>query len=63
MLPEKELTPERLAETLSGLLGDRARLERMSEGARKMAHPDAAKEIARMAARLAGAVSGLEAIG
>jgi UDP-N-acetylglucosamine--N-acetylmuramyl-(pentapeptide) pyrophosphoryl-undecaprenol N-acetylglucosamine transferase len=58
MLPEKELTPERLAETLAGLLGDRARLERMSEAARKMAHPDAAKEIAEMAARLAGVVSG-----
>ena len=58
MLPEKELTPERLAETLAGLLGDRARLERMSEAARKMAHPDAAKEIARMAGRLAGVVSG-----
>ncbi len=58
MLPEKELTPERLAETLSGLLGDRARLERMSEAARKMAHPDAARKIARMAGRLAGVASG-----
>ena len=46
-----------LVETMAGLLGDRARLERMSEAARKMAHPDAAKEIARMAGRLAGVVS------
>ncbi|HLH09619.1 MAG TPA: undecaprenyldiphospho-muramoylpentapeptide beta-N-acetylglucosaminyltransferase [Terriglobales bacterium] len=54
LLPEKELTPERLADTLVGLLADRARLARMSLAARNLAHPDAAKEIAGMAARLAG---------
>jgi len=41
-------------ETVGSLLGDRARLERMGEAAKKLSHPNAARDIAVMAARLAG---------
>ena len=43
-----------LAETIAALLGDARRLQLMSEAARGMAHPDAARDIAAMAVRLAG---------
>ena len=43
-----------LADTLAALLADPGRLQRMSQAARKLAHPDAAGDIAAMAARLAG---------
>jgi UDP-N-acetylglucosamine--N-acetylmuramyl-(pentapeptide) pyrophosphoryl-undecaprenol N-acetylglucosamine transferase len=43
-----------LAETIAALLGDPARLARMSEAARGLAHPNAARDIAAMAARVAG---------
>ena len=43
-----------LADTLAALLADPGRLQRMSQAARKLAHPDAAADIAAMAARLAG---------
>ena len=43
-----------LAETVAALLGDPARLARMSEAARDLAHPNAARDIAAMAARVAG---------
>jgi len=35
-------------------LGDPGRLRRMSEAAKRLAHPDAARDIGEMAARLAG---------
>ncbi len=54
VIPEAGLTAERLVETVSKLLGDRARLARMGTTARRLAHPDAAGAIAAMAARLAG---------
>jgi UDP-N-acetylglucosamine--N-acetylmuramyl-(pentapeptide) pyrophosphoryl-undecaprenol N-acetylglucosamine transferase len=54
MLEQSKLTRQSLIETVSSLLCDRARLEKMSEAARKMAHPDAAARIAAMAARIAG---------
>jgi len=53
VIPEAGLTAERLVETVSKLLGDRARLAQMGAAARRLAHPDAAAEIAAMAARLA----------
>jgi UDP-N-acetylglucosamine--N-acetylmuramyl-(pentapeptide) pyrophosphoryl-undecaprenol N-acetylglucosamine transferase len=43
-----------LAETIAALLGDSLRLRAMSEAARELAHPNAARDIAAMAARLAG---------
>ncbi len=43
-----------LVETIVALLTDPARLARMSGAARRMAHPDAAREIAELAAKVAG---------
>ena len=43
-----------LAETIAALLNDPPRLQKMGSAARSLAHPDAAQEIAAMAARLAG---------
>jgi UDP-N-acetylglucosamine--N-acetylmuramyl-(pentapeptide) pyrophosphoryl-undecaprenol N-acetylglucosamine transferase len=57
MLEEPVLNSEALVQGVGALLGDRARLEKMSMAARSLAHPDAAREIAEMAARLAGATS------
>ncbi len=54
MIMENELTPARLTETVLGLMRDRTRLIRMAQAARVLAHPDAACEIAAIAARLAG---------
>jgi UDP-N-acetylglucosamine--N-acetylmuramyl-(pentapeptide) pyrophosphoryl-undecaprenol N-acetylglucosamine transferase len=42
-----------LAETIAALLGDPRRLQMMSEAARGLAHPNAARDIAAMAARVA----------
>jgi UDP-N-acetylglucosamine--N-acetylmuramyl-(pentapeptide) pyrophosphoryl-undecaprenol N-acetylglucosamine transferase len=53
MIEESQLTPARLAETVISLMGNRARLIAMGEAARKLSHPNAAREIAVMAARLA----------
>lgn len=49
MIIEKEMTPERLLESLVGLLRDPVRLRAMGERARTLAHPDAALRIAEMA--------------
>jgi UDP-N-acetylglucosamine--N-acetylmuramyl-(pentapeptide) pyrophosphoryl-undecaprenol N-acetylglucosamine transferase len=56
MLPECELRPERLTATVCSLMCAPVRLARMSEAARSLAHPDAAGEIARMAAKLTGSL-------
>src|SRR5207253_2036131 len=53
-LEETKLDEVWLVETVSTLLGDSQRLARMSEAARSLAHPNAAHDIAEMAARLAG---------
>jgi UDP-N-acetylglucosamine--N-acetylmuramyl-(pentapeptide) pyrophosphoryl-undecaprenol N-acetylglucosamine transferase len=53
LLKESELTPEKLVETVRELLGNRVRLAEMAEAARKLAHPNAAGEIAAMAAKAA----------
>ena len=44
----------RLAQTVVELLSDKARLKVMGKKARTLAHKDAAGELARMAAELAG---------
>jgi UDP-N-acetylglucosamine--N-acetylmuramyl-(pentapeptide) pyrophosphoryl-undecaprenol N-acetylglucosamine transferase len=54
LVEETKLDRVWLADTISALLGDPARLRRMSEAARKLAHPNAARDIGEMAARLAG---------
>ncbi len=54
LLPQAELTGERLVAEVASLLIDREALARMSEAARGFAHPDAAAKIASLAARVAG---------
>jgi UDP-N-acetylglucosamine--N-acetylmuramyl-(pentapeptide) pyrophosphoryl-undecaprenol N-acetylglucosamine transferase len=54
LLPQAEVTPERLVTEIASLLCDRAGLARMAEAARGFAHPDAAAKIASLAARVAG---------
>jgi UDP-N-acetylglucosamine--N-acetylmuramyl-(pentapeptide) pyrophosphoryl-undecaprenol N-acetylglucosamine transferase len=58
LVPEAELTRERLVDAVAGLLNDSAARQKMSAAARTMAHADAAGTIAAIAARLAGAASG-----
>jgi UDP-N-acetylglucosamine--N-acetylmuramyl-(pentapeptide) pyrophosphoryl-undecaprenol N-acetylglucosamine transferase len=52
MVLESELTPERVVEALSGLLDDRERRLAIGVAAKRLAHSDAAGEIARMCAGL-----------
>jgi UDP-N-acetylglucosamine--N-acetylmuramyl-(pentapeptide) pyrophosphoryl-undecaprenol N-acetylglucosamine transferase len=54
MIEESSLDPTRLVETVAGLFADSSRVERMATAARSRAHPDAALQIASIAARLAG---------
>ncbi|HET8626556.1 MAG TPA: undecaprenyldiphospho-muramoylpentapeptide beta-N-acetylglucosaminyltransferase [Thermomicrobiales bacterium] len=54
LLPEADLTPERLRATLDDLLADPARLARMGAAARALARPDAADALADELLRLAG---------
>lgn len=46
VVPDDELTPEWLAATTTGLLGDGERLRRMGEASRSLARPDAALRVA-----------------
>jgi UDP-N-acetylglucosamine--N-acetylmuramyl-(pentapeptide) pyrophosphoryl-undecaprenol N-acetylglucosamine transferase len=57
VIEESNLTSERLVETVTALLSDRTRVEKMGVAARKLSHPKAAQEIAQIAAQLAGARS------
>jgi len=54
VVEESKLEGVWLAETIAALLGDPRRLHVMSEAARGLAHPNAARDIAGMAARMAG---------
>jgi UDP-N-acetylglucosamine--N-acetylmuramyl-(pentapeptide) pyrophosphoryl-undecaprenol N-acetylglucosamine transferase len=54
MLEESNLTSSTLVETISGLFSDPARLQAMAAAARELSHPSAARDIAAMAASLAG---------
>jgi len=55
LIPDRELTPERLSEVLARLCADRGLLAAMAARARARAAPDAAAELARSCLRLAGA--------
>ena len=59
VVEESKLEGVWLAETVATLLGDPRRLEMMSAAARELAHPHAARDIAAMAAQLAGIESDL----
>lgn len=52
LIPESELTQGRLAQTVTELLSDPARLKEMAEKARSLGHRDAAGQVAEMAAAL-----------
>jgi len=54
LLEETKLDMVWLVETVSSLLKDPGRLRRMGDAARKLSHPNAARDIAELAARLAG---------
>jgi len=54
LLPQAELSGDRLTQEIVSLFGDRARLSQMGAAARKFAHPQASAEIAALAARIAG---------
>jgi UDP-N-acetylglucosamine--N-acetylmuramyl-(pentapeptide) pyrophosphoryl-undecaprenol N-acetylglucosamine transferase len=53
LIPESELTPEKLAQTVIELLSDPVKLQAMGEKARTLAHKDAAGEMAEMVFKLA----------
>ena len=52
LIPEAELTPERLSSSVGALLTDAVRLQALGAAARKLAHPDAAHRIAQMAVEM-----------
>lgn len=54
LLLQPELTADRLVNEIAALLRDRARLAQMSAAARRLSHPNAAAQIADLAARAAG---------
>src|SRR6202043_960181 len=54
VVEESKLEGVWLAETIATLLQDPRRLQAMSQAARQLSHPNAARDIAAMAARVAG---------
>jgi UDP-N-acetylglucosamine--N-acetylmuramyl-(pentapeptide) pyrophosphoryl-undecaprenol N-acetylglucosamine transferase len=54
LIPEAELTSARLVKAVGELLADKKRLGEMAAAARRLARPNAAQDIAKMAASLAG---------
>src|SRR4051812_42825861 len=54
LIPQSQLTSDLLAKSIIDLLQDQARLAKMSAAAKQLAHPDAGREIAEMAAAIAG---------
>jgi UDP-N-acetylglucosamine--N-acetylmuramyl-(pentapeptide) pyrophosphoryl-undecaprenol N-acetylglucosamine transferase len=54
MLEESQLNSKSLVDAVASLFNEPAQLEKMSIAARKLSHPNAALDIAAMAARLAG---------
>jgi UDP-N-acetylglucosamine--N-acetylmuramyl-(pentapeptide) pyrophosphoryl-undecaprenol N-acetylglucosamine transferase len=66
MILEAELTPEKLAETIRGLIADRPRLARMEKAAGLLGRPEAAKEITDVCVELVerrwGSIKGRAAV-
>ncbi len=60
VVEESKLEGVWLAETIAALLGDPRRLQAMSEAARELAHPNAARDIAALAVRVAGIQGAIE---
>ena len=58
VVEESKLEGVWLAETIAALLQDPQKLQRMSHAARELAHPNAAKDIAAMAVKIAGIEEG-----
>jgi UDP-N-acetylglucosamine--N-acetylmuramyl-(pentapeptide) pyrophosphoryl-undecaprenol N-acetylglucosamine transferase len=54
VVEESKLEGVWLAETIAALLQDTERLQKMGHAARRLSHPNAAREIAAMAARVGG---------
>jgi UDP-N-acetylglucosamine--N-acetylmuramyl-(pentapeptide) pyrophosphoryl-undecaprenol N-acetylglucosamine transferase len=54
LIPQSELSPERLAQAVTEMFADSGRLKKMAERARALSHHDAAGRVARMVAELAG---------
>jgi UDP-N-acetylglucosamine--N-acetylmuramyl-(pentapeptide) pyrophosphoryl-undecaprenol N-acetylglucosamine transferase len=54
VVEESKLEGVWLAETIAAWLQDSKRLEKMGQAARQLSHPDAARDIAALAARIAG---------
>jgi UDP-N-acetylglucosamine--N-acetylmuramyl-(pentapeptide) pyrophosphoryl-undecaprenol N-acetylglucosamine transferase len=54
VVEESRLEGVWLAETIAALLGDSHRLALMSDAARRLSHPNAARDISELAARVAG---------
>lgn len=54
MLEESNLSSQSLIDAVTKLLNDPKRLQSMSDAARSLSHPNAARDIAAMAAKLAG---------
>ena len=52
LMPQSDLTAEKLAGEIVRLFSDRDQLARMSEAAKKLSHSDAAAQIAQIAAKL-----------
>jgi len=52
VITEKELTPEKLASAISEIIGDRERVKRMGEAAKKTAAPEATKNIVDLIERI-----------
>jgi UDP-N-acetylglucosamine--N-acetylmuramyl-(pentapeptide) pyrophosphoryl-undecaprenol N-acetylglucosamine transferase len=53
LIPDGELTAQRLYEVLQSLLRDRARLTQMAEASRSIGRPEAARRLAEIAVKLA----------
>src|SRR5215470_17149841 len=58
LIPESELTPQKLAQTVAELLSDPESLKQMGDKARALGHKDAAGEVAEMVCSLSRAQRG-----